>query len=43
MNSSVRQRMGRNGNKKFIGAEELDDSIDGLPQYQFGIGQNEGR
>jgi hypothetical protein len=33
MNSSVRQRMGRNGNKKFIGGEELDEQMDGLPQY----------
>ena len=43
MNSSVRQRMGRNSNKKFIGGEEMDDSIDGQAQYQFGVGQNEGR
>jgi hypothetical protein len=43
MNSAVRQRTGRNSNKKYIGGEELDDSIDGLAQYQFGTGQNEGR
>ena len=39
MGSSVRQRNGRNSNKKFIGGElNEDDSMEGLPRYEFGAG-----
>ena len=42
MNSAFHQRTGRKSNKKSIVGEEQDDSIDGLPQYKFGTGRNQG-